>query len=572
MRAICVDDKSLITDYLVSLCRGLPPITEAVGFTRARSALQWLRENDAGLALLDIDMPDMNGLALAAEIKKLRPRIAVIFLTGFSEYAADAFQLRASGYLLKPVSKERLAAEVAYALGGKRAAPKAHIRAKTFGSFDLLVDGEPVAFRQAKCKELLAYLIDRQGGSVTRAEAFSILWEDRLYSRPMQKQFDVILRSLRDTLAERGAGDILEMGKGTLRIRPEQISCDAWRFFSGDAEAVNAYQGEYMSAYSWAGSTESYMNRRRGSDAPQLPESKQRFHSPFLLDICWTRNGSMDTGEASAGLRVLCVDDDRQTLQSNLALCGRLPSVCGVQGFSRARDALDWLAGHPCDAALLDIGLPDMDGITLARKIREAHPDVEIVFVTGHAEYAIDAWDIHARGYVLKPLTLERLKEEVDYILSFRAQAPQRQAAAHIEVKTFGSFDVLVDGEPVRFKRAKAKELLAYLVEKQGKSVTREEAYRLLSEKEAYDRPAQKQLDVILRSLRATLEDYGISDILSFQRGAISIVPKLISCDMYRFLLGDVNAINEYRGEFMTAYSWASLQEAYLERRIENLA
>ena len=48
----------------------------------------------------------------------------------------------------------------------------------------------------------------------------------------------------------------------------------------------------------------------------------------------------MDTGEASAGLRVLCVDDDRQTLQSNLALCGRLPSVCGVQGFSRARDAL----------------------------------------------------------------------------------------------------------------------------------------------------------------------------------------------------------------------------------------
>ena len=274
MRAICVDDESLITDYLVSLCRSLLPITEAVGFTRARSALQWLQENDAGLALLDIDMPDMNGLALAAEIKKLRPHIAVIFLTGFSEFAVDAFQLRASGYLLKPVSKDRLAAEVAYALAGKRTEPEAHIQAKTFGSFDLLVNGEPVAFRQAKCKELLAYLIDRQGGSVTRAEAFSILWEDRMYDRPMQKQFDVILRSLRDTLAERGAGNILEIAKGTLRIRPELISCDAWRFFSGDAEAVNRYRGEYMSDYSWAGSTESYMNRRHGGDTLQLPELK----------------------------------------------------------------------------------------------------------------------------------------------------------------------------------------------------------------------------------------------------------------------------------------------------------
>ena len=262
MRAICVDDEKLITDYLTALCRDLPPLTGAEGFTRARDALDWLRENDAALALLDIDIPDMNGLALAAEIKRLRPDTAIIFLTGFSEYAVDAFALRVSGYLLKPVSRERLAEEVAYALSGRHAAPRAHIQARTFGSFELLVDGAPAAFRQAKGKELLAYLVDRQGGSVTRAEAFSILWEDRMYDRPMQKQFDAILRSLRDTLAECGAGDILEMKKGILRVRPEMISCDAWRFFSGDAEAVNAYRGEYMRGYAWASDTEGFMRRK----------------------------------------------------------------------------------------------------------------------------------------------------------------------------------------------------------------------------------------------------------------------------------------------------------------------
>ncbi len=271
MKAICVDDESLIRDYLVSLCRSMPPLTEAEGFTRARDALDWLRENEADLALLDIDMPDMNGIALAAEIKKLHPEISIIFLTGFSEYAVDAFKLRVSGYLLKPVSRENLAAEVAYALSGQRTHPQAHIMARTFGHFDLLVDGEPVVFRQAKCKELLAYLVDRQGGSVTRAEAFSILWEDRLYDRPMQKQFDVILRSLRDTLTEHGAGDVLDMKKGTLRVKPEALSCDAWRFFSGDIEAVNAYRGEYMSGYSWGADTESYMNRRCGNQALKKP-------------------------------------------------------------------------------------------------------------------------------------------------------------------------------------------------------------------------------------------------------------------------------------------------------------
>ena len=96
MRAICVDDEKLITDNVVSLCRGLPPLTEAEGFTRAKDALKWLEGNSADLALLDIDMPDMNGLALAAEIKKLRPNTAIVFLTGYSEFAVNAFELRAS--------------------------------------------------------------------------------------------------------------------------------------------------------------------------------------------------------------------------------------------------------------------------------------------------------------------------------------------------------------------------------------------------------------------------------------------------------------------------------------------
>ena len=145
---------------------------------------------------------------------------------------------------------------MAYALSGRREAPAGRVQIRTFGLFDVFIDGSPVVFRMAKCRELLAYLVDRQGSSVSRAELSAALWEDRPYDRRQQKQLDVYIRSLRETLAEYGIGDILEMKRGTLRVVPERFSCDVYRFFAGDADAVNAYRGEYMSAYPWASLTE----------------------------------------------------------------------------------------------------------------------------------------------------------------------------------------------------------------------------------------------------------------------------------------------------------------------------
>jgi len=259
MKVICVDDERLLAEHVAKLCRELPGVEEAQAFSHPTRALEWLESHSADLALLDIDMPGMNGMELAAHIKARYPKTAIIFLTGYSRYAVDAFRLRVSGYLLKPVDPGQLAEEVEYAFAGRQNTQRAHIEARTFGNFDLLVDGKPVPFKQAKCKELLAYLIDRRGSGVSRAEAFAILWEDRPYDRPMQKQFDVIIRSLRDSLREAGAEYIFEMKSGMLRIVPEKISCDLFRFCSGDVNAFNAYAGEYMNGYAWATMTESFM-------------------------------------------------------------------------------------------------------------------------------------------------------------------------------------------------------------------------------------------------------------------------------------------------------------------------
>ena len=168
MKAICVDDEALVLQLTVSMCRELPGIDEVEGFSSATKALAWLEDHAVDVAILDIDMPGVNGISLAKRIKELRPDAAIIFSTGYAQYAVEAFALHVSGYLLKPISRERLAAEVAYALSGRREHTPAHISVRTFGNFELLVDGEIVAFDRSKAKELLAYLVDRQGAGVTR--------------------------------------------------------------------------------------------------------------------------------------------------------------------------------------------------------------------------------------------------------------------------------------------------------------------------------------------------------------------------------------------------------------------
>ena len=262
MRVLCVDDERLLMEDTVNLCQGLDLIDEAVGFTRPADALQYLEHECADLALLDIDMPGMNGIELAAAIREKQPKLPIVFLTGYAQYALEAYSVHPSGYLLKPVNKEKLSAEIAYALDTSRQERRARVEAHTFGNFDLLVDGKPVTFKQARCKELLAYLIDRHGASVTRREVFAILWEDRAYNRPMQKQLDTIIRSLRATLNDCGVGEILEMKSATIRVNPELIACDAWRYLAGDPRAEHAFRGEYMSNYSWAALTESLLADR----------------------------------------------------------------------------------------------------------------------------------------------------------------------------------------------------------------------------------------------------------------------------------------------------------------------
>ncbi|WP_026528111.1 response regulator [Butyrivibrio sp. VCD2006] len=271
-------------------------------------------------------------------------------------------------------------------------------------------------------------------------------------------------------------------------------------------------------------------------------------------------------------MRAICVDDEALILQRTVSLVKKTNIFDDVESFMEPVEALEYLDSKKADLALLDIDMPDMGGLELATNIKQRCPDIKIIFLTGYSEYAIDAYAMHATGYLLKPIGYDKLLSELQYALESSESGAgssntTNENSSRIKVETFGYFNILVDGKPVIFKRNKAKELIACLVDRRGQFVSRKDIFYILWEDDDYDRAKQKYLDTIIRSLKDTLDEYGVGDIFESEKGLMRVVPEKFDCDLYRFLNNDEEAIDSFRGEYMSSYSWACETEGYLSDR-----
>lgn len=249
MRFLAVDDESIMLNELVNVLKRVCPDAETEAFTRPEDGLDAAAKSNFDVAFLDIQMGRITGLELAARIKKLNADTHIIFVTGYSEYALEAFRVRATGYLLKPVQENDIRRELTFIYEGKN---KERIEIQTFGGFEVYVDGEAVKFGRAKSKELLAYLVDHRGAAVTSAEAFAALFEDTAATENTKSYFRIIVRELKNSLKRVNAEEILVKGYNSYAVAPDKFTCDYYRFLEGDPVAVNHYRNDYMPSYSWA--------------------------------------------------------------------------------------------------------------------------------------------------------------------------------------------------------------------------------------------------------------------------------------------------------------------------------
>ena len=250
MKAIAVDDEIYMLETLEEAVRASSDIESVETFSSCSSALAYATENPIDVAFLDINMRGIGGLGLAEKLMELQPRCKIIFCTGYGEYAVSAFQLHASGYLMKPITPEAVQKEIDH-IKGIRATEKL-LTIKCFGNFEALHGGEVLPFKRKKAKELLAVLVDRNGAGMTAKQICAILFPDDTDDTKNAAYLRQLILDLKNTLKMVDAEEVFKHDTPYYRIDTNLIKCDYISFLE---TGKPKFLGEYMTQYSWAEGT-----------------------------------------------------------------------------------------------------------------------------------------------------------------------------------------------------------------------------------------------------------------------------------------------------------------------------
>ncbi|MGN0674406.1 MAG: LytR/AlgR family response regulator transcription factor, partial [Oscillospiraceae bacterium] len=152
-------------------------------------------------------------------------------------------------------------------------------------------------------------------------------------------------------------------------------------------------------------------------------------------------------------MRIIAVDDEEIALENLESAIRQAESSAEVAAFNTSAAALEYVSENKCEAAFLDINMGSFNGIALAKALKLRDPEINIIFSTGYSEYALEAVEMHASGYIIKPITAEKVRYELDDLRFRIPEASQGKLCIH----TFGNFEVFADGKPVSFKYSKSK-------------------------------------------------------------------------------------------------------------------
>lgn len=267
MRTILVDDEPVILEEIKAMLEENRDVEIVGTYTEPLVALKEISLRKPDTAFLDIEMSGISGIEFAEQLLALNPDIQILFITAFNHYAAQAFDVNAIDYILKPVRPERMNKAVDKLLKNNKYKPESHdtcCRIRSFGGFEVRVGNNTIKWNRSKTKELLAYLLQHEGRLLAKYKLCDELWPELEPDKALA-HLQTSVWTLRKSLKEAGCTQLrVEYSNDKYIIRVSDVDWDLREFErlseifskSGSLEtaknAVQCYSGEYLECEDWS--------------------------------------------------------------------------------------------------------------------------------------------------------------------------------------------------------------------------------------------------------------------------------------------------------------------------------
>lgn len=187
-------------------------------------------------------------------------------------------------------------------------------------------------------------------------------------------------------------------------------------------------------------------------------------------------------------MKAIVVDDEKLAARQLANMLRQTGAFEAVQTYTDPEKARDDAAVHPPDAAFLDIEMPEISGIELAEALQSANEQTQVVFTTAYDEFAIQAFELNAVDYLLKPMLKDRLEKAVKRVMknleTLHGRSGTWKDSFGIECFDSLKFYRIADGRkiyiPVKWRTSRARELYAYLLQEHDRFVSRDTLIELL--------------------------------------------------------------------------------------------
>lgn len=215
-------------------------------------------------------------------------------------------------------------------------------------------------------------------------------------------------------------------------------------------------------------------------------------------------------------MNIIILDDEPLALKSLERQIEQFDGVNIIGKFSFPADAIAAVKKLQPDVAFIDIDMPEMNGIQVAEKLQSIDDSIAIVFVTAYEEYAVQAFELNAVDYVLKPVQPARLERTITRLMKekmIERQIPMMNdnSEAQVRVQCSGAMNVFdQDGEPLHWRTAKSRELFAYLLYNRGKPVRKESLLELIWP-DTEEKKGFTQMYTTIYRLRKTFESASLN-------------------------------------------------------------